>query len=109
MTPDYGDTTTRTLLAVLRQQRPTVRSVAFEVGRSVSHTHAALVELRGAGLVTWDRGRAATLRPLVGEVTTAERYNDSTAHASGTGAALTRNPAPWSARTSSKEGQRAPR
>ncbi len=63
MTPTYGDTATRVLLAVLTQPRPTVRSVAAEVGRAVGHTHALLVELRDAGLVTWERGRRGTLRP----------------------------------------------
>ncbi len=34
-------------------------------------------------------------------------YTGGTAHSSGTGAALTRNPAPWATRTSLKEGHRA--
>ena len=103
----WGDTATRVLLAVLTQDRPTVRSVAAEVGRSVSKTHEELVKLRAAGLVKWDAGKTGTLRPIVAVVAGDLLYARGTAHRSGAGAALTRNPAPWSARSEIKEGQRA--
>lgn len=66
----FGDTRTRVLLAVIRQTRPTVRSVADEVGlRSATSVWRHLVALRRDGLVTWeiDVG-GGTLRALVVEV-----------------------------------------
>lgn len=63
MRPTFGDTATRVLLAVLSQPRPTVPAVALAAGCSRGHAHALLVELRDAGLVTWERGRSGTLRP----------------------------------------------
>ena len=68
MTPPgaIGDTATRVLLAVLTQDHPTVRSVGEEVGlASPNSTHHHLLDLRDAGLVTWDEGKTGTLRPLV--------------------------------------------
>lgn len=63
MTPVYGDTATRVLLAVICQRRPTVRSVGAAVGlRSVNTVHRYLYRLRSAGLVTWEPGRKGTLR-----------------------------------------------
>ena len=50
------------LAAVLRQRRPTTRSVADECGLSVSYVHHRLIELRDLGLVTWEPGLAGTLR-----------------------------------------------
>ena len=70
-----GDTATRVLLAVLNQRRPTVRSVAMEAGRSVMGTHNALTQLRDEGLVTWDEGKQATLRPTVQEVPIAQVFD----------------------------------
>jgi predicted ArsR family transcriptional regulator len=63
------DTRTRVLLAVMRQQRPTVRSVAGEVGISVMTAHKHLCMLAADDLVAWDAGRKATLHALVREVT----------------------------------------
>lgn len=56
------------LFAVLHQDRPTVRSVAEAVGLSISHAHMRLCELRVKGLVTWEEGKAGTIRPNVGFV-----------------------------------------
>ena len=85
-----GDTATRVLLAVLNQRRPTVRSVAMEAGRSVMGTHNALTQLRDEGLVTWDEGKQATLRPTVQEVPIAQVFGATMgAQSSGPGAALT--------------------
>lgn len=62
----FGDTRTRVLLAVIRQDRPSVRSVGDEVGlRSTTTVWRHLVRLREAGLVTWDGVGGGTLRPLV--------------------------------------------
>lgn len=65
-----GNTHTRLLLALIRLHdrdgRATVGGVAQEAGySSVGAIHHYLVELRDFGLVTWEDGRAATLRPLV--------------------------------------------
>lgn len=104
----FGDTATRVLLSVATQPRPTVRSVADEVGTTVGNVHQHLSKLRAEGLVTWEDGQQGTLRlacgfvPVVARTPVRIAYDDSTAHASGTGAALTRNPAPWSARPLSR-------
>ena len=45
--------------------RATVREVAFAADRSLSTTHHHLLELRDAGLCSWDDRRAGTLRPTV--------------------------------------------
>lgn len=51
------------LMAVLRQERPTVRSVGQAAGLSSTSTvHKHLEWLAEAGLVTWDPGAQATLR-----------------------------------------------
>ena len=63
--PDVADRGTRVLLAVVQQQRPTVRAVAAAVGLSVNTTHDHLVRLRRLGLVAWEDGKTGTLRPLV--------------------------------------------
>lgn len=63
-----GDTRTRVLLAVIRQARPTVRSVGEEVGVGSTTAWRHLVCLRRDGFVTWDGGGGGTLRPLVREV-----------------------------------------
>lgn len=70
-----GDTATRVLLAVIQQKRPTVRSVALHAGRSINATHEQLKTLRAEGLVTWEDGKAATLRALVLPVRTGVRYD----------------------------------
>lgn len=54
--------------AVLEGGRLTVRVLADRAGHSVSTVHAALVKLRAAGVVTWEPGRAGTLRSLVVDV-----------------------------------------
>ena len=63
---------TSTLLALLRvyerDGRATMREVAAERGCSLSSAVAQLERLRNAGLVTWEDGHAATLRPLVSVV-----------------------------------------
>jgi DNA-binding IclR family transcriptional regulator len=63
---------TSTLLALLRlyerDGRATVRGVAAERGCALNSAHDQLVELRSLGLVTWEDGRAGTLRPLVAVV-----------------------------------------
>lgn len=62
-----GDTATRVLGAVLdlhaRNGRVTLRAAAKAVGRSPGTVHQSLLDLRAAGLVTWEDGTAATLRP----------------------------------------------
>jgi DNA (cytosine-5)-methyltransferase 1 len=54
------------LFAVLHQDRPTVRTVAEATQLSISHAHMRLCELRVKGLVTWEEGKAGTIRPNVG-------------------------------------------
>lgn len=88
----WGDTATRVLLAVLRQPRPTVRSVATEVGKSSATVHLHLARLRAAGLVEWDAGKRSTLRAMVGPVSGLFDYDWGTAHASGAGDALVTHP-----------------
>lgn len=68
MRPELGDGRTRVLLAVTRQARPTVRSVATEAGRSISETHRHLEALRDDGLVSWLPDSRGTLRACVREV-----------------------------------------
>ena len=87
----FGDTPTRVLLAVVSQDRPTVRSVALQVGKCPSYTLSVLRSLRAAGLVQWDEDKQGTLRPMVAGVRTSVRYNDPQ-HTSGAGAALTARP-----------------
>ena len=57
------------LLAVIaihaQAGRMTVREVAEAVERNLSTTHAHLRWLRKHGWVTWEGGKAGTLRPLV--------------------------------------------
>ncbi len=71
MTPAdaYSDTRTRVMVALVgvygAEGRATVRAVARKAGRSINTTHAALMALRRAGLVTWADGTTGTLRPLV--------------------------------------------
>lgn len=48
------------------EQRPiTVRAVARSARTGVASAHRQLLHLRGAGLVAWDDGRIATIRPTV--------------------------------------------
>lgn len=61
----FGDTRTRVLLAVIQQRRPTVRSVAAEVGLGIPSTHRHLVALRADGLVEWKPQSRGSLRPSV--------------------------------------------
>lgn len=60
---------TRVLAALIvvhaRDGRATVTSVADQAGLSRSATHGRLVFLRDAGLATWQRRHAGTLRPTV--------------------------------------------
>lgn len=60
-----GDTATRVLLAVLTQDRPTVRAVGRAIGLSPMATLHHLRKLRDAGLVDWDAGKTGTLRASV--------------------------------------------
>lgn len=55
------------LMAVLRLEPPlTVRKVMVEAGLKSTHTaYKHLLRLREEGLVTWEDGKAATIRPLV--------------------------------------------
>lgn len=69
----FDDAHTRTLLAVLHQDHPTVRSVAAETGCSASCAHGRLRRLRLAGLVTWDRRKQGTLRATCTEHLPIER------------------------------------
>lgn len=48
--------------AVLTQPRPTVRSVAAAIGRSIEATHRHLSRLKRQGLVRWEPGKDGTLR-----------------------------------------------
>lgn len=64
--PDDAD-----VLALIRRmtrrdkRAPTVRELATEAGlQSASPMHRRLQKLRADGLVTWDEGRARTLRVL---------------------------------------------
>ena len=59
---------TEVFLAVASQHRPTVRSVAREVGASIGYVHQRLVVLRAEGLVAWDARKRGTLRSLYREV-----------------------------------------
>lgn len=61
----HGDTRTRVLLHVVQQGSTTVRAAAEAVDRSVARTHRHLTLLRDEGLVEWDEGRQATIRPCV--------------------------------------------
>lgn len=72
-----GDTATRVLLAVVNQRRPTVPSLVDELHKSKSTIHFHLMNLRRLGLVTWEHGKAGTLRPKVVERPFGIRYNDS--------------------------------
>jgi hypothetical protein len=62
----------RTLLALVEvyeaDGRATVRDVAVAAERSIQATHAQLRVLRAADFVTWEDGRAGTLRPLLRRV-----------------------------------------
>lgn len=64
-----GPSPTRVLLAVMAEHhehgRATVRSVAARAELAIGTTHRHLRRLRAEGLVTWEQGRDATLRPLV--------------------------------------------
>lgn len=61
---------TRLLLATIqvhaRDGRATMREVVDAAGyASIGSAHQALHQLRALGLLTWEDGKAATLRPLV--------------------------------------------
>lgn len=60
-----GDTATRVLLAVVNQRRPTVRSVAEEVGCAISTAYVALRKLDAHGLVVFEKGKQGALRSNV--------------------------------------------
>ena len=90
----YGDTATRVLLSVIRQARPTVRSVAAEVGKSVKVTHAHLVKLRAAGLVEWVDGKAGTLRAMVAVAPAPICYNTGSRNETAPSGAVNSNPGP---------------
>lgn len=60
---------TRVLLALIDQDRPTVRSIGEACGLKSSNTvHFHLKTLRTLGLVAWEPGQHATIRPLVRRV-----------------------------------------
>lgn len=63
---------TRVLLALLavyeRDGRATMRAVAKAAGRNLTTTTSHLQALRRRGLVNWEDGQQATLRPTVGKV-----------------------------------------
>ena len=59
--PDLSDTATAILLAVMTLQRPTVRTVADEVGIQISSAVYQLRRLKDLGLVDWVPGQSATL------------------------------------------------
>lgn len=65
-----GPAPTRVYLAVLDLYRSTGRAVIPDICTatglaSKATVHRHLVNLRRAGLLTWDDGRVATIRPLV--------------------------------------------
>lgn len=60
-----GNTATRVLLATVNQHRPTVRSVAAEVGCAISTAYVALRKLDARGLVVFERGKQGALRAAV--------------------------------------------
>lgn len=60
-----GDTRTRILLEVQKQQFPTIRSVAEAVGTGSPNCYRHLLALLRDGLVTWDEYTGGSLRPLV--------------------------------------------
>lgn len=65
----YTDRRARVLLAVIRQPRPTVTTIAKAIG--VSSTAIVwwhLEALRRDGFVTWTDGRAGTLRATSREI-----------------------------------------
>jgi predicted ArsR family transcriptional regulator len=63
--PGYvGPGTTRVLLEVLAQDRPTIRSIGDALDRSSTRTvQQHLGRLRDLGLVRWSLRRKGTLRP----------------------------------------------
>lgn len=64
--PDYvSPAQTRILLEIIRQPRPTVRSVAHGGARSTRTIQQHLEHLRRRGLVTWQPRQRGTLRPAV--------------------------------------------
>lgn len=66
------DGRTRVLMAVVRRHaaagRVTYDDLVASTALCRSTVHFHVVNLERQGLVTWERGRAATLRPLVAEV-----------------------------------------
>lgn len=58
------DCRTRVLLAVMAGARTTTE-IAAAAGCGRPRAHAHLEALRREGLVTWERGRQGTIRPLV--------------------------------------------
>lgn len=70
MTPDVNPTATAAFVALHRLYaltgRATVREVAMAAGLPFTSTWEALCDLRDAGLVSWEPGKAGTLRPLYG-------------------------------------------
>ena len=63
---------TRVLMALLARHadagRTTVRDLAEDMGWSPSTVHSCLLRLRDEGLVTWEEGQAATLRPTIAPI-----------------------------------------
>ena len=64
---DHAQSRTACLMAVWGGAR-TIGAVAERVGLARSTAHKHLIELEADGLVRWDEGRAATLRPAFGVV-----------------------------------------
>lgn len=66
------DAETRTLLAVVRAHAPgrpvMIPDVMAATGLSRVYTWKQLDRLRAAELVTWERGKTGTMRPLVAEI-----------------------------------------
>lgn len=82
-----GDTATRVLLAVTWNPRPTIPALAAELGLSRSTVHGHLTTLRDEGLVTWEDGKAGTLRSNVRLIVPNSRsgYNNSGSQHRGNG------------------------
>jgi len=60
-----GPTRAGVLMAVLHQDRPTIPSIALEVGVSTSTVNFHVQLLKRLGIVAAEPGTRGTLRPLV--------------------------------------------